>query len=253
VKKKLKYFGFSLVELIVVLGILAALAALAIPGIKAMQKSFDSTGADSMISTALSTARTLAIKNQRYAGLRFQKAYDSNDQYMIFIVNDNDIRKNMKYIFRAIEGYKPIKLPECIGVIDLKLDDDPIVLNDNINEEWELTDTTTFSIVFSPSGKLAIHDIEVRNRDGGDDNDKTSDDEIFNTYVKVTDSANPAGKFLQDYNPRKEGLGREQSRKNFIIYEREKFDRSDTNQRFDYLKTLKPNCLNPYTGEILKK
>src|SRR4030043_528748 len=71
--------GFSLIEMLVVIGIVAILVALSIPAINVMQRSFNSTGAESMISAALATARTLAISKGQYAGVRFQKAYDVNN------------------------------------------------------------------------------------------------------------------------------------------------------------------------------
>jgi len=257
--KKSKHFGFSLVELLVVLGIIAALAAIAIPSIKAMQKSFDSTGAESMISTALSAARTIAISQQRYAGVRFQKAYvaDGNeipnaDQYMIFIINNED-NTTLGDRFIAVEGYKPIKLPANSGVMDLKVGKAgvDITADSMINNNDALTDTTTFSIIFSPAGKLVVHDVQTRNKDGKTDSSNDSDDMIFNTE----DNAR-AGKslFMQDYTTRTGGLGKEQSKKRFVIYNCEKFKKIDADKRYDdYLKSLtsKMRTLNPYTGEIV--
>ncbi len=246
-------------ELLVVIGIIAVLVGLSMPALNALQKSYDSTGSESMIISALSTARTLAISKGKYAGVRFQKEYvaDSNkvlsaDQYMIFIVNDNDIRKNMDYIFRAIEGYKPIKLPANTGVTDCKIFNDEIVLDSQIDENIELTETTTFSIVFSPAGKIVTHDVEIRNKDGLPSG-TTSEDTVFNTEEKITDSTSPAGQFLQDPNPRAKGLGREKSRNKFKIYDTEKFKKLDKGKRYtDYLKHLNYVHINPYTGEIIK-
>jgi prepilin-type N-terminal cleavage/methylation domain-containing protein len=188
--------AFSLVEMLVVVGIIAVLIGLTIPAINALQKSYDSTGAESMISAALSTARTLAISNHNYAGVRFQKAYNSDpnkaDQYMIFIVYEES--KNMGNLtdaFRAIEGYKPVKLPANIGVMDMKLGDKANIVSDvNINETKELIDTTTFSIVFSPAGKLVINDVQTRNKDG-QPSGTGSNDMVFNTLAKITDPTNP--------------------------------------------------------------
>lgn len=245
-------------ELLVVLGIIAALAAIAIPAIKAMQKSYDSTGADGMISTALSTARTIAISKQKYVGVRFQKAYDVNnvidaDQYMIFIINDEDMG-TLTDAFRAVEGYKPMKLPANSGIMDLKVGNTGVDIKADgmINTNDALTDTTTFSIVFSPAGKVAVHDVQTRNKDGETDTSDSSKDEIFNTKNNAE-----AGKalFMQDYTARIDGLGKEQSRKTFIIYDREKFKKIDADKRYeDYLKnlSLKPCTLNPYTGAIVR-
>lgn len=254
-----KHNAFSLVELLVVLGVIAALVAIAIPSIKAMQKSFDSTGAESMISTALSTARTIAISRQRYAGVRFQKAYNGDniidaEQYMIFIINDED-NTTLSDRFIAVEGYKPIKLPTNSGVMDLKVgkDSDDITANSMISSNDALTDTTAFSIIFSPAGKLVVHNVQTRNKDNVTSG-TGSNDMVFNTLAKITDVNQPAGLFLQDYTTRTSGLGKEPSRKKFVIYNCEKFKKTDKDKRYDdYLKSLssKPCTLNPYTGQIV--
>jgi prepilin-type N-terminal cleavage/methylation domain-containing protein len=260
-KSVAKHNGFSLIELLVALGIIAALTALAIPSIKAIQKSFDSTGAESMISAALSTARTIAISQQKYAGVRFQKAYNGTniadaDQYMIFIINnEDDTTLGDRYI--AIKGYKPIKLPANSGVMDFKVGNanDEIKTDGMINNNDALTDTTTFSVIFSPSGKIVTHDVQTRNKDNVTSG-TGSDDTVFNTKDKIIDTTNPAGQFLQDYTSRTYGLGKEPSRRQFVIYECEKLKKLDENKRYEqYLKSLKSNIvsLNPYTGEIIKK
>lgn len=279
--------AFSLVELLVVLVIVASLVALAIPAINAMQKSFNSTGAEGMIGTALSTARTLAIKNGHYAGVRFQKVYNikdpqiNADQYMIFVIYEPQRSGvTLTMMFRAIEGYKPIKLPENTGVIDMSrrtsngtsddaamckyanerkliasdLDDSiPANLYPNGNN-MNITDTSAFSIVFSPAGKLIIQDIRIRNKDGifrpPDPDGKTSDDKVFNSTDSIT--INNIGQFVQD-DYANYGLGGEKSRREFVLYDREKFEKmSNKTQRMNYLNGLKPMYINAYTGEIIK-
>jgi prepilin-type N-terminal cleavage/methylation domain-containing protein len=265
--------AFSLIEMLVVLAIIAMLVVLAIPGINAMQKSFNSTGAEGMISAALATARTLAISNQQYAGVRFQKAGDPNnalkvDQYMIFIIFDSNKKTSWVCGFLAVEGYKPIKLPENIGVVDkmvrteydsspnpcdqiherqlaiADLDDSGTNLDPD-NNNRNITDISTFSIVFSPAGKLVSHEI----RCGGEN----SNDDIFNTKNNVEKNP-PVGMFIQDdfddY-----GIGVEMSRTKFVIYDRAKFEKmaATGNQRWNYLSELKSIYVNPYTGELIKK
>jgi prepilin-type N-terminal cleavage/methylation domain-containing protein len=242
--------GFTIIELLVVMAIIAGLIAIAIPAISAMQKSYNST---------LATARTLAISRGQYAGVRFQKKWKSTDdllkaqQYMIFIINDEDMG-TLTDAYRDIEGYKPIKLPENTGVMDMKLgtnNDADIILDVQVNEANELVDTTAFSIIFSPAGKLVIHDVQIRNKNGKTDD--TSKDDVFNTKKNVDDGNSM---FLQDdYDspPNDWGLGKEQSRSKFVMYDCEKFKKLDVNKRFsNYLKNLKPVYVNPYTGEIIK-
>jgi hypothetical protein len=219
-----------------------------------MQKSYNSTGAEGMISAALATARTLAISRQQYAGVRFQKTGDPNnalkaDQYMIFVISDSN---HWVCGFSAVEGYKPMKLPENISVIDKIIwrnrpsgadcgntcvenqladtDLDNIVINKNI------TDTSTFSIVFSPAGKLVILELRCAR--------KTSNDDIFNNL--------PTGMFVED-DYEDSGIGVEMSRREFYLYDKEKFMKlTDKTQRFKYLDSLKAMYINAYTGEIIK-
>ena len=125
---KPKQSAFSIVELLVVIVIIASLVGLAVPAIDMMQQSYNSTGSENMISAALATARTIAMNRQRYAGIRFQKAYNpeypddplKQDQYMVPIVYEyNKSKTNLTVWFHAIEGQKPIKLPENIGIMDM--------------------------------------------------------------------------------------------------------------------------------------
>ena len=88
--------GVTLVEMMVVVAIAALMVGLTIPAANMLLNSFESeSGAKSIISSALASARAIAAKEQRYAGIRFQKHYDPNNpdplnesQYIIFIVQD---------------------------------------------------------------------------------------------------------------------------------------------------------------------
>ena len=257
--------GFSIIELLVVMAIVAALVALAIPAINAMQKSFNSTGTEGMISTALATARTLAISRGQYAGVRFQKIYDpagalKADQYMIFIKEDNT---TWVCGFSAVDGYKPIKLPSNIGVVDkivwpgrhTLIDPLPHCGAPTVVEAWpadlndignlapdgsnrNITDISTFSIVFSPAGKLVIQKLRCAS--------KGSNDDIFNNP--------PTGMFFED-DYENYGIGVEMSRREFYIYNRNEFEKLTTGaQRLNYLNGPKTEeyFVNAYTGELIK-
>jgi len=258
--------AFTLTEMTVVIGIIAVLAVLAAPATKLLFESFESEGGvRAMIGSALASARAIAAKEQRYAGIRFQKVYDPTgplgaSQYIIFIVHDPD-RTDRVNGFRAVEGIEPIKLPDSFGVMDETL----IRQRRTTDPTWELstnpelTDLTAFSIVFSPSGHLVIHDVRVRNRDAmpkwvsGITLDNSNDD-IFNTVARVTDAVNPRGMFLQD-DYIAMGLQQESSRSRFIIYDREKFNQAYlAGQAYSrYLYRLIPDAvyINPYTGTLV--
>ena len=252
--------GLTVVELLVVIGIIAVVVAISLPAFNAMQKSFDSTGAEGMISAALSTARTLAISRQQYVGVRFQKEYSTQsildtDQYMIFVIyKESKEMGNLGDAFHAINGYKPMKLPSNIGVLDMKLGNSADIASDGqINEDMELRDTTAFSIVFSPAGKLVIHDVQTRNKDGKDYNDSPgSEDNVFNIEAKVE---NGIGMFVQDDDDAltPDGLDKEQSRNCFRIYNAETLKKLNVDERYDkYIKDLPVFYINPYTGGIIE-
>jgi type II secretory pathway pseudopilin PulG len=272
-KSKSKQSGLTLTEMTVVVASIVLLAAIALPAVRAFFNSFETeSGAKTMISAALSSTRAIALKERHYAGIRFQKAYNRGaldpldpltaSQYMIFIIHDSDPEPNGTGLangFRVVEGLRPIKLPDSVGAMDMRLrtnpdpkyaDDVPIDKDTQIDQPSELRDTTTFSIVFSPSGKLVTHEVRIRNKNGRV-NDSSNDD-VFNTALNV--ETNKIAMFHQDDYPAM-GLGQEYSRLSFIIYDAKKFKQAyERRQAYSgYLYTLIPEAIyiNPYTGTII--
>jgi prepilin-type N-terminal cleavage/methylation domain-containing protein len=274
-KTKPRQSGLTLVEMTTVIAIVALLTAFAIPAVRTLFNSLGSAGSvKGMISAALASARAIAAKEQKYTGVRFQRDLEGH-QYMVFVIQDSDIGA---FFFRAVEGSQPIKLPDNIGVMDLTIVidrrtgtfnyneirlDDPFLTaaqrNIYIDEDFELTDITAFSIIFSPTGKLVIHEIRIRNRDGERDTlaniNNNSYDDIFNKKAQVDAGI---GIFYQDdyypgYSSNPElGLGPEISRRSFVIYDKIQFAKVDPNRRWtDYLRTLEVIYINPYTGTIV--
>jgi hypothetical protein len=291
-KTRSKQSGLTLPELAVVIATIALLVGFGLPAIRALLNSFETqSGAKTLISAALSSARAIAAKEQRYAGVRFQRDL-SGSQYMIFIVHDPKI---MAYGFRAVEGVKPIKLPDSVSVMDLiivpdrneqnpanplqeiRIDDPSQLLTAADRDAWidepgEVSDITTFSIIFSPGGKLVIHGVRIRNRDGFVDSANNTDisyDDVFNKKLQVDQKYNGfdrnavppgAGRFYQDdyYGAAWPGLslGPEPSRNSFvIIYEKDKFRQALANGRAwsDYLAKTASNriYINSYTGTMI--
>lgn len=260
--------------MLVVIASMVLLAYFGLPAVNTFLKSFQSPGSTkAMISAALASARAIAAKEQRYAGIRFQKAYNpddplnplSADQYMVFVVQDPDISA---WGFRAVEGPRPIKLPETIGVMDFAivtdrnaqnpvnpseeiiLDDPGSLLTDDdkdilLSLPERVRDTTAFSIVFSPSGRLVIHGIRITTTGANDD--------IFNTQAAVEGGTGMF--FADDYNNL--GLGPEPSRNSFVIYDRKLFREAYENNLAwsAYLIQLVPEkvYINPYTGTTISK
>jgi hypothetical protein len=232
-----------------------------------------------MISAALSSARAMAVKHQRYAGVRFQTRCVSKDrtrpldggieaaQYMVFIMHEEPRKMDGLTVgFRAVPNREPVKLPATIGVIDLT----GITEDADIDEDVELNNATAFSIIFSPTGKLIVRDVRTRNRDGlhqpvnsgqrgeprrADD----SWDEIFNSIENIipeaTGGGDPVGMLIQDDYP-EFGLGKEASRTSFVIYERPRLKSTfeDKTVWSEYLSLLPASAavhVSPYTGTLL--
>ncbi|MGD2095874.1 MAG: prepilin-type N-terminal cleavage/methylation domain-containing protein [Phycisphaerales bacterium] len=273
---KSKQSGVTLTEMVIVIAIISMLVAFGLPALHLFIESVESnTGGKSMVGCALSCARAIAAKERRSAGVRFQKDSAGN-QYMIFIVHDYE-KTGLSPGFRAVEGFDPIKLPERLCMMNLfvrtnhgvsstgaqdvaeeqlreiYLDDStPANLGPDGKNKY-VTDISTFSIVFSPTGKLAIRNVRVRNKDAiyqpnnGVAN-KVSRDDIFNSPENITSYG--VGMFIQD-DYAQMGLGAESSRSSFVICDKIRFDKLDAQERFTYLHSLEPVYLNPYTGTII--
>ncbi len=276
-KKKMTKSGMTLTELLTVMAIMALLIGIAVPAARAILDSFEtSAGVTNVISAALANARAIALKNSRYTGVRFQQDLRGN-QYMIFIVHDpalspsalelqNDptlTGTNRANGFRAVKGRKPMKLPSSVGLMDLtivnrapgglnnltQIAEEDIDENALIDEQYELNDTTTFSIVFSPSGKLITHRVWARNRHGRDDD--SSNDQVFNTINNIVGYG--IGMFIEDDSGFwVDGFGPEFSRRGFIIYNKNDFNRISPNRRWSgYLRYLERLYVNPHSGKII--
>jgi hypothetical protein len=260
----------------VVVTIIALLTAIGLPAVRALLNSYQNeNGAHSMISAALAGARAMAAKEQHYAGIRFQQDSDGN-QYMVFIVHDIE-RTGLSPGFRAIEGLKPIKLPETILVMDFRVRtnhgtdwtdaadplDEPLLVGhlDDMNplsmtadgKNVHVADTSTFSIIFSPAGKVVVRNVRLRNRDGIYRPDNSvpatlSTDNLVNSPQNIAGLG--IGRFVQDDYPEL-GLGAEPSRNRFVICDRTQFDELNAQGRFNYLSGLEQININPYTGRII--
>ena len=286
-----RHLGFTFSELLVVVAAMMLLTLLAVPAAKKILASFESgRGVRQVIAAALSNARAIAAKEQRYAGVRFQQDLNG-DQYMIFIIHDPADPPTAAQLaldpyatgtglangFRAVEGKKPMKLPSTIGVMDLKLVNRATVTEVDVNNnnqlddqppgEWKyfLSECTTFSIVFSPSGRLVLHDVRIRNRHGIPDTQAqvnvSSSDDIFNKQTAVFAGS---AMFMQDdyfaapwspyptYNP---GYGEEMSRNCFVIYDKKRLEALPPTRRwtdyFQQLARLEKVYVNPHTGELV--
>ena len=265
-----KKSGYSLTELIVVVSIIGMLVGAGLPAVKQVVKSFESSArVRDVIAAAFSNARAIAIKEGKHAGVRFQRNAEG-DQYMIFIIQDEDVDPGHLMLagrpgFRAMRGKNPMRLPKEGGVLDLRIKDnysdieayktdrsvkvdtggvvDTDASNESINRPFQLLDAETFSVVFSPQGKLVLTDLRVACS-------TAADGDIFNTV------SSGSGMFIQDdvysLSDAVQGLQLEPSRNNFVIIDKAEFNSADVDSRWsDYLQFLKPLYVNPYSGTLI--
>jgi Tfp pilus assembly protein FimT len=237
----------TLTELLVMMAVMVILLGIAAPvAQKLAQLLGNSAGARNIIDAAMASARAIAVSEGQYAGVRFQQ--DSNGrQYLIFIIHEEPAK--MGWIadgFRVVEGRKPTALPEGLGTVAGGNYQDSV-----LSTTPEMTNATTFSVVFDPSGKFVIHSVRVRNKDGKIDSDSpASTDKVFNVKTQV-DSGN-AILIQDDYSTL--GLAEENSVPSFIIYEQSKLAQVAAAKRWSgYLSKLSMEYINPYTGELVKK
>ena len=241
----------TLAELLTVIATMALLMGIAVPVARAIIDSFEgSAGVTNVISAALANARAIAMRNSQYTGVRFQQDLRGN-QYMI-LIEDNDLLSSPVNAFRVVRGRKPMKLPSNIGLMDLYLVDrgdggvgntaviyeTAIDRNIFVDEQHEINDTTTFSIIFDTSGRLITRHVHVKNRDGDNNND-TSTDDVFNTVNQVDAGV---GQFIDDgyrnrWDPAFGGnddwaWGPENSRRGFIIYNKNDFNKISPSRRW---------------------
>jgi prepilin-type N-terminal cleavage/methylation domain-containing protein len=266
--------GFTLPEMLISVSIMAIVAAIALPTFYALRETYTSNGTDTMIGAALASAKAMAAKEQKYAGIRFQcapdpeKAGQPGDQYIIFIIQDNSLPTVNG--FRACRGVDPIRLPVNQGVMDMYVRDNysattplekTITSDTDISDSTRLWDTTTFSIIFSPSGRIVTHDVQVWNRDGVAAGTNTSADPIFNSQYNV-DTAKIAMFYQDDKQvnvPQATSPSpflAETSRKSLMVYDKRALAKFPAAKRYSgYLQKMDVDdklFINAYTGTIIE-
>lgn len=242
-------WGFTLTEMLVVMAIMTILMAVAIPAVKKLSASMEqSGGVKPLIEAALSNARAIAVREQKYAGVRFQMDA-TGKQFLIFIVHDPDASPDGTGFangFRVVDGRKPMALPENVGVIA----EEVYYSNIYFQNPAGVNDATAFSIVFSPSGQFVVHQVRVYSSDGL----ANSNDRVFNDENKFK---NGFAQFRRDGLisdvDALAGFRQEYSVQRIIIYDKSEFEKHKNSAWTLYLSGLNSEYISSYTGELIKK
>ena len=169
-KAKAEQFGFTLVEMLVVVAVVAIMIGVAVLNAGDLLRSQRSTSAKNLIRSSLAQAQAYAQANRIYAGLRFQfdrNGWQTGRQYMVLIE-----KVGVDHEFNPIPNSKPLALPKNIGVINLPIDLQGFTedewLDDNYSSSVGMEGSATFSVIFSPTGQLVVKDVELLQRFTGD-------------------------------------------------------------------------------------
>ncbi len=114
--------GFTLVELLVVMGVILVLVVMTLPAFRAIQKSGRLAGAINAVTNTLSTARAQAVREGRDVAVMFR--FDTRRQVcsmevlrMEGVVYDAGNGMTAASVFVPILGQAPIDLPRGAGVL----------------------------------------------------------------------------------------------------------------------------------------
>ena len=165
--------GFSLIELMVVIGLILLISGAALPSIITIFNAGAEAQAYNLLTAQLTAARALAIQKATYTAVHVQRAdsasTDPNDDYlnhmtdtfysavMIYADPDEDDGDPNRY-FELAEGFTPRKLPGAAAFGEI----DAAAPGYKSLAQPSLEDFTTLSIIFSPNGSV------VRNVGGAD-------------------------------------------------------------------------------------
>jgi len=142
--------GFTLVELLVVIAVIAILVAVTLPSMSELFRTGSDSQAHNLIAAQLAAARALAIQEHTTAGVHVQLADGANvkaaqaDACYAAVVKEISTDR-----FGLADGYAPQRMPGMMSFLELPAP--------NVNyTTTELADGQymTFSIVFNSSGGL---------------------------------------------------------------------------------------------------
>jgi len=255
-KKSTEQYGFTLIEMLIVVAIIAVMTAIAVPNVVTMVRSQKMSSARNTIQSVLSQARAYAAQKQKYAGVRFQQAANGR-QYLVLIEKSGYDPSG----FQAVLNNKPAVLPAGIETISIEVDDPPFgTTPDQYLETIPISNlmhcldgARTFSIIFTPTGRMKTMEVKVL---------PIQNHDIFGTGQTTQLDPNHGSFRLLSYD---EGggvpspwCGAEDSTTGLYVYEQSALEEVLPGDRYsDFISLHKSNnsveqiLTNIYTGEII--
>lgn len=149
--------GFTLFELLIVIGIIVMVAGMATPSIISLLTSGGEAQAYNMLSGQLTVARALAIENQTYIAVHSQlgqKGASDTDEDLTsacFIAITKLKPDSSPPEFELMEGFSVTRVPGSIVFGEIS---DNSVVGESFDLKTGLEGFTSFSVIFSPQGEV---------------------------------------------------------------------------------------------------
>jgi len=154
--------GFTLAELLVVMGVIVMLLVLALPNIRVLLTSGSIEQAKAVMGGCLGATRAIALERQTFALLHVQPRMAdrvkkiTDEFWMVTMVLDSQTVE-----FNTVEGYRPTRLPRDVGAGEVNSDfmdaTGGTYDNTKLDDYLEWQDFTAFNVIYGPDGALVVN------------------------------------------------------------------------------------------------
>jgi prepilin-type N-terminal cleavage/methylation domain-containing protein len=282
--------GYTLVEILVVVAIIAIVLAIGVTSLRALTGGVQENAARTTLASLLASARAEATGTQQIVGVRFeQDAKGYTYGVIVHLAPDWHVwpsRSNDFITMVAPKGREPVRFPKGVEFAaadelscDRDSDGDVDADDANLALSRDILDATTFTILFAPSGQVMVRNVCVTQRCVIDPTDGVIWDNATDTIFQAPDGPDSTDYMLNPRPPAETGLsvevswllrgdgrwpnacdgtnllGYESSVVALYVYDQVARREAGSAAWTNYLKNQAPAVLvqvNPYTGLIQK-